>query len=68
MENDNETVTADAFAVQAIEENEATAKQYASGDLAALEILRQKARALAGGRVPDDRLSEALMRKLGPGI
>jgi Asp-tRNA(Asn)/Glu-tRNA(Gln) amidotransferase B subunit len=67
-ESESDTLTAEALAVQVIEENPDAAKKYAGGDLAALGVLREKAVALAAGRINEKELENTLMRKLGASI
>ena len=64
-ESNSDTLTAEAIAVQVIEENADLAKKYASGDLAVLNMLQEKALKLAAGKVKESELKDTLMRKLG---
>lgn len=64
-ETNSDTLTAEALAMQVIEENSELAKQYAGGDLGALSVLQGKAVKLAAGRVNEQTLKDTLMRKLG---
>ncbi len=67
-EVESNTLTAEALAIQVLSENEDLAKKYAGGDLAALELLQEKARRLSSGRAPEEAVREVLLRKLGAGI
>ena len=62
------TLTAEAIAVQVIQENADLAGKYAAGDLATLGSLREKAVGLAGGRIQPQELENTLVRKLGASI
>ena len=64
-ESDSDTLTAESVAVQVIEENQELAKKYASGDMAVLSILQEKAAKLAAGRLNEQTVKDTLMRKLG---
>ena len=67
-ETESDTVTAEALAVQVIEQNTELARSYAGGDLGALSVLQDKAVQLAAGRVNEQTLNDTLMRKLGASI
>jgi Asp-tRNA(Asn)/Glu-tRNA(Gln) amidotransferase B subunit len=65
---ESDALTAEALAVQVIEENPDTVKKYSGGDMAALSALQTKAAELAAGRIPEQELKNTLMRKLGASI
>ncbi len=67
-DSENETVTAEAVAMQVISENQETVRKYSAGDLAVLSILQEKALHAAKGRLSEHELRDTLMRKLGASI
>jgi hypothetical protein len=67
-EVESNTLTAEALAIQILSENEALAKKYACGDLAAMELLQEKARRLSSGRLNEESVKAVLLSKLGAGI
>ena len=67
-DSDNETVTAEAVAMQVINENPETVRRYSTGDLSVLSVLQEKALQAAKGRLGEQELRDTLMRKLGASI
>lgn len=64
-ESESDTLTAEAVAVQVIQENADLAGKYAAGDMTVLPALQEKALKIAGGRLKASELENTLVRKLG---
>ena len=64
-ESESDTLTAEAVAVQVIQENTDLAGKYAAGDMTVLAALQEKALKIAGGRLDSTELENTLLRKLG---
>ena len=63
-----ETLTADTFTLQAMQELPDTVKRYAQGDKAAFGALKERAQQLAAGQASEAQVSDSLARKLGDGL
>lgn len=64
----SETVTAETFVVQALEELPDAVQRYASGDKSAFSSLKEKAIQLAAGQVGEEEINTALASKFGDGL
>lgn len=63
-----ETITADKFTLQAMQELPDAVKRYAQGDKAAFGALKERAQQLAAGQASEAQVSDSLARKLGDGL
>ncbi len=67
-ESTSDTLTAESVAMQIIQEHQELAKKYATGDMAVLGTLQEKATRLAAGQINEQTLKDTLLRKLGASI